>query len=73
MNSLAQFLLSTKMKHTIRFEDQTVEVISALLAADGERLTAEQVLARARFVERIGGVENARKAVKMLRDLENAA
>ena len=57
------------MSETIRIEDLTPEEIQlALEEAGRERRQAVQD-----FVDRIGGLENARLAIRMLERLERAA
>ena len=54
---------------TIRIQDLTAEEIRLALEEAGH----ERRLAVQDFVERIGGLENARLAIQMLSLLENAA
>jgi hypothetical protein len=57
----------------LRLEDQSAETLAEQLAADSAELTVEELLAVERFVEQIGGLENARLAVDMLAKLDRAA
>jgi phosphohistidine swiveling domain-containing protein len=61
------------MADVIRIQDLSTEKIAALLAADGNQLSAAQVAALREFIEDIGGIENARDAVEMLGELDHAA
>jgi len=54
---------------TIRIQDLTSEEIRLALEEAGH----ERRLAVEEFVERIGGLENARLAIQMLSQLEDAA
>jgi hypothetical protein len=54
---------------TIRIQDLTPDEIRLALEEAGQ----ERRLAVEEFVERIGGLENARLAILMLSQLENAA
>ncbi len=47
--------------------------MKAILSADLDQLDDDQVLAIKDFVIRVGGLRNARMAVEMLRQLEDAA
>jgi len=61
------------MPHELRVQDLTAVEIADLLAEDGSQLSYEQAVALQRFIEDIGGVENAYAAVAMLGELEEAA
>jgi hypothetical protein len=61
------------MADVIRIQDLSTDKIAALLAADGNQLSAAQVAALREFIEDIGGIENARDAVEMLGELDHAA
>jgi hypothetical protein len=61
------------MADVIRIQDLSTDEIAALLAADGNQLSAGQVAALREFIEDIGGIENARDAVEMLGELDHAA
>ena len=50
----------------IRVENLRVEEIAELLAAGDDELSDELSLARAKFIEQIGGYQNACNAVEML-------
>jgi hypothetical protein len=57
------------MSDTIRIQDLSAEEISQALeeAGNERRMAVEQ------FVERIGGLENAKLAIQMLMQIERAA
>ena len=57
----------------LHLEDQSAETLAAQLAAKSADLTLEELMAVERFVEQIGGIENARLAVEMLKKLDRAA
>lgn len=61
------------MSDEIRIQDLSAAEIAELLAEDGSHLDTEQAAALQRFVEDIGGLENAFAAVDMLSQLEKAA
>ncbi len=61
------------MADLLRIQDLSAREIAALLEADGNCLSAEQVAALQEFIADIGGIENARSAVEMLGNLEDAA
>lgn len=61
------------MAEPLRIEDLPVEQLRAILTSDGRQLDEEQVRAIRRFIRRVGGLENARLAVAMLSQLEDAA
>lgn len=51
-------------------QDMPVLQISELLEANNHELTATQVVQRRDFIDQIGGIENARAAVRLLAALE---
>jgi hypothetical protein len=61
------------MDYELRIQDLTAVEIAELLAEDGSHLTSHQAAALQKFVEDIGGLENAFAAVEMLGELEAAA
>ena len=61
------------MSYELRIQDLSATEIAELLAEDGSHLTSQQAAALQRFVEDIGGLENAFTAVEMLGELEEAA
>lgn len=61
------------MPDELRVQDLTATEIAELLAEDVNQLSYEQAVALQRFIEDIGGIENAYAAVAMLGDLEEAA
>jgi hypothetical protein len=61
------------MSHEIRIQDLSAAEIAELLAEDGSHLNTEQAAALRKFIEDIGGLENAFAAVEMLGELEQAA
>ncbi len=61
------------MAEPLRIQDFSAAEIAALLEADGSCLDAEQIAALQEFIADIGGIENARSAVEMLTQLEDAA
>ena len=56
-----------------RIEEMTSQEIEAALDAVDADLDLDRLLAVAQFVDRIGGIANARLAVEMLGELEDAA
>ena len=58
------------MTDPMHIQDMTAAQISQLLMANDCELTAGQATALGEFVERIGGMENAWTAVKMLGEME---
>jgi hypothetical protein len=54
----------------VRLQDLSTQEIAARLLALGSELRPADVLAVEQFVEQIGGLENARAAIEMLRELE---
>lgn len=61
------------MSDEIRIQDLSAAEIAELLAEDGNHLNPQQAAALQRFIEDIGGLENAFAAVEMLGELEQAA
>jgi hypothetical protein len=62
-----------RMDHEIDIQDLAALEIRELLLNQGSEVDAEQAAAIKRFIEEIGGLENALAAVEMLDELENAA
>ena len=60
------------MAHEHRTEKQAPKSASISIGNDGE-LTDEQFTAVKEFVEQLGGIENARRAVAALQELKKAA
>lgn len=54
----------------VRLQDLSTQEIAARLLSLGSELRPTDVLAVEQFVEQIGGLENARAAIEMLRELE---
>lgn len=54
----------------VRLQDLSTQEIAARLLSLGSELRPDDVLAVEQFVEQIGGLENARAAIEMLRELE---
>lgn len=61
------------MLYELRIQDLSAAEIADLLAEDGSHLNSQQAAALQRFVEDIGGIENAFAAVEMLGELEQVA
>ena len=61
------------MASIIRVQDLPAEEIAALLAKEGSEVSPQQAVALQEFIQNIGGVENARTAVEMLKQLRDAA
>jgi hypothetical protein len=61
------------MNDRLRLQDLSAEAIAAVLSSTDCDTTPEQLLAIEQFVERIGGIANARLAIEMLSQLERAA
>jgi alkylhydroperoxidase/carboxymuconolactone decarboxylase family protein YurZ len=59
------------MKNQPKTENSTAKHVPA--AINGEKLTAEQIAAVKEFIEQLGGIENARRAVAALSELKKAA
>jgi len=57
------------MSDVLRVEDLTQVQLKALLAQAGDKLTDEQIAALHAFLTRVGNLENAQLAVKMLRGI----
>jgi hypothetical protein len=57
----------------IRLQDRSLELIEALLSADGEELSLDELIAVEYFIEQIGGLENAQMAIQALKEIEEAA
>jgi len=60
------------MKNEHRPERQTARRASISIG-NGEELTKEQAAAVKEFIEQLGGIENARRAVAALKELKKAA
>ena len=61
------------MPYEIRVQDLSAMEMAEILAAEGSELTADEAAALQKFIEDIGGLENAYAAVEMLGELEQAA
>jgi hypothetical protein len=61
------------MNEPVRIENRSVSEIKAALETVGVDLPPEQLKAVELFVQKIGGISNARMALAMLADLEKAA
>jgi hypothetical protein len=61
------------MSDYFSIDDLSASDMKAILSADLDQLDDDQVLAIKDFVIRVGGLKNARIAVEMLRQLEDAA
>jgi len=61
------------MSDYFSIDDMSAADMKSILSADLEQLDDDQVLAIKDFVIRVGGLRNARMAVEMLRQLEDAA
>ena len=59
------------MKNQPKFENSTAG--QTPIVVNGEKLTAEQIAAVRGFIEQLGGIENARRAVAALGELKKAA
>jgi hypothetical protein len=57
----------------IRLQDRSLELIEAQLSADLDELTIDELLAVDDFLQQIGGQENARLAIALLKTLETTA
>jgi len=60
-------------KPMITQDDLKTTEIKAALAAAGNKLTDEQVLAIQEFIARVGGVDKANSAIKTLGKIQKAA
>ena len=60
------------MDRPTRLEDLCAADLKAALAASCDSLTDDQLLAITAFIDRVGGVQNARHAVEMLSRMEAA-
>ena len=61
------------MGTTVRLDDLTKYDIRALIVSEGKKLSCHQILARKKFVDRIGNTENARQLVRLLQRFQAAA
>lgn len=61
------------MDEQYSINDLTADELAELLSEDGATLCDKQAIAIKEFVEQIGGVENARLAIELLKQLDNAA
>ena len=61
------------MTNPLRVHELSAEALAAALTSLDSDTTPEQLLAIEQFVERIGGIENARLAIEMLSQIERAA
>jgi len=61
------------MPAKIRIQDLPADEIAALLAKSDKDVTREQAVAIRKFINDIGGLENAYAAVEMLSQLRDAA
>lgn len=59
------------MKNQPKIENSTAQHTPVVV--HGEKLSAEQVAAVKEFIEQLGGIENARRAVAALSELKKAA
>ena len=59
------------MKNQQKTEDLTAQHTPVVV--NGEKLTAEQAAAVKEFIEQLGGIENARRAVAALSESKKAA
>lgn len=57
----------------IRLQDRSLELIEQLVAADGDELSLDELIAVENFIDEIGGFENARLAIRALREIEDVA
>ena len=60
------------MDDYFRIDDLSAAEMKSILSADLDQLDDDQVLAIKDFVIRVGGLRNARMAVEMLKQLEQA-
>lgn len=61
------------MDEEIRIQDLAADEIRELLLEEGNDLDEQQAAAVKRFIQEIGGMENALAAIAMLNRLEEAA
>ena len=61
------------MSHSTRIQDRSPADISAAIEATDLDLSFEELIEVEDFVDRIGGLANARLAIQMLERLEEAA
>ena len=61
------------MDDEIRIQDLAADEIRDLLREEGSELDEQQAAAVKKFLQEIGGMENALAAIAMLRGLEEAA
>lgn len=61
------------MSDPLRVQDLSAKALAAALNSADSDTTPEQLLAIEQFVDRIGGIANARLAIEMLSQLERAA
>lgn len=59
------------MKNQPKTKNSTVKHVPVVV--NGEKLTGEQIAAVKEFIEQLGGIENARRAVAALSELKKAA
>ena len=60
------------MDEYLPIDDLSTSAIKALLSTDMEQLDDDQILSIKDFVTRLGGMRNARLAIEMLSQLEDA-
>jgi hypothetical protein len=61
------------MTDPLRVQDLSAEALAGILKSTDGDTTPEQLLAIEQFVDRIGGIANARLAIEMLSQIERAA
>jgi hypothetical protein len=61
------------MNVPLRLQDLSAGALATALNSADSDTTPEQLLAIEQFVNRIGGIENARLAIEMLSQIERAA
>ena len=61
------------MSNTVRLDDLTCRDLHALLVHEGTQLSSDQIMARKKFVDRVGNIENVRQLVRLLQKLQAAA
>lgn len=59
------------MKNQPKIENSTAHHTPVVV--NGEKLTGEQIAAVKEFIEQVGGIQNARRAVAALSELKKAA